>query len=256
MPIGTGLALAIGGAAAAGGSVAGGLIQKSAAEDATNAQVTANRESIAAQKEAADKAIGFAREQAGIARQDLAPFRESQLQALTQLQGLADPNSKFFTQQRDIATQAIQRQLSAQGLLRSNAQADQLGSLEAGLAQNRAQILGGLAGTGAVQSSAGISAGLGQQLAAIQGGYGQQVGSSLQALGQTIAQGRLAQGQALAGAVQGIGGAFQGTLGNYLAANNQQQLFDLLRGAGGGTGVTGLGGGFGGGSYDGRWGRY
>lgn len=248
MPALTTAAIVGGGALAAGGSIAAGAIGASAAGDAADAQTQATRESIAAQREMAEKAAALFREQAGIARDDLAPFRESQLSALQQLAQYADPNSAYYNQERDVGTQAIQRQLAAQGLLRSKKQSDLLTDLELGMQRNRLSTLQSLAGTGAVQSSAGISQGLGQGLANIYGGLGNQVGSGLQQLGQIAGQSRMAQANAWSGALGGFNNAIQGSVGGLLNLNAQkqqllynQQLLKSLTGGGGVGGFTSLG---------------
>ena len=185
----------IGGGVAAAGAVGGALINKGAQVDATNAQVQANRESIAFQREQAEKAAAL-----------LEPFRQVQLGAVGQIQQLTTPGSDLENQQRRVATQAMQRELASQGLLRSGAQARGLGNLELGLAEQRYSRLNQLAGLGAAQGQAGIYQGLGQG-----------IGNSLMQQGQIQAQGALAQGQASAGMFSGVGNVIQGTLGNLVA---------------------------------------
>jgi hypothetical protein len=212
------------------------VIGGNAAKDSASAQLEGTKESIAAQKENTDKAIAFLGQQAAQSRQDLAPFQQAQTQALGQLQSFTDPNSAFYQQQRTAATNAIQRQLAAQGLLRSSAQGGQLQQLELGLGQQRLNIIGGLAGNGAAQSLSSISQGLGQNVAGLYGGLGQGLGSSFMAGGQATAQGILGSAGAAAGGLNAIGNAAQGTLGNFMAYNQQQsQLSQLSRLLGGGS---------------------
>lgn len=251
MSVGIGAAIAIGGGLSAVGGIASGLIGAGAADDAANAQAGATRESIAAQERMAEKAIAAQREQAGIARDDLSPFRASQLKALGGLEQLAEAGNPFEKQQRERATQAIQAQLAAQGLLRSKKQVDLLGNLETDLAsqafQQRAGILSGLAGTGAVQTSAGISQGLGSGIAGTYGALGSGVGSSLQQLGQQIGAGQIGRANAIGGIFSGVNNAFQGTLAGLNAQGMQQQNMDfqnaILSKYGGGGGGFSFGGG-------------
>lgn len=247
MPAFSTIALSVGALASAGSTLAASSAQGDAADRATEAQLQATRESIAAQKEQNARAEALLREFAGQAREDLAPIREAQQRAITGLEGLTDPNSEIYGQQRDQATQAIQRQLAAQGLLRSGQQGNQLQNLELGLAQQRANILGSLAGTGATQATAGISSQLGGGLAGLAQGLGQQIGSSFQQQGQLNANNFIAQGNNTANTIGGIAGAFNGALGGISSAYAGQQQADLLNailgkggGGGGGIGAGGL----------------
>lgn len=199
-----------GGALSAGGSIAGAAIGSSAAGSAADAQLQGTRESITAQKEAAARAEALLREFNGTARADLEPVRSAQTGALTALQGLTDPNNAFYQQQRQVNTQAIQRQLAAQGLLRSRAQGDQLSQLELGLNQQRVGTLQGLAGLGGLQQLSSLSSGLGSNLAGIQGGLGQQIGSAFQQQGQIQAQAGMQSANAWQGGLAGLGNALSG----------------------------------------------
>lgn len=242
MAIGTTAALIGGGAIlGAAGSVASGAMQSSAARSAAEAQLIAQREAIAAQREQSARAEAFMREQAEQARADLQPFRESQLRALGQLEGLADPGSNIYQQQRGAATTAIQRQLAAQGLLRSGRQTAALTDLELGLAMQRQQILGGLAGTGAGQAYAGIAGQLGGQLGANAINFGQQLGTSFQNMGAINANAITGQANAWGNALAGINNAAQGAAGQYVNWTLQNQLLQSLGGGG-----FGMSGGFGG----------
>jgi len=257
----------IGGALGGIGSVAGAAIGSSGAQSAAEAQAAAmlksaeiqraaNRDSIQAQEKAAGKAESFLREQAGIARQDLAPLRAAQTQAIQQLQGLSQEGNPLEVRQRQAATQQIQRQLAAQGLLRSKNQVDLLSGLELGLAEQRTGVLSGLAGLGALQSQANIAQGLGQGLAQIQGGLGAGIGSSFQQLGaqlgqnqmqvgQIFGQNALAQAQALQGGLAGVNNSIQGILQSSLAqkqrASDQEFLTGLVN-KGGLNALSALGG--------------
>lgn len=225
-------AVASGSAAAAG--IAGSIIQADAAKDAASAQLQGQRDAIAAQKEYSQKALDFYRDQAGIARQDLAPLRDAQTDSLGKLRGLTEIGNPMEEVQRKAATQQIQMQLAAQGLLRSKGQSDQLQNLELGLANQRVNILQGLSGLGGLQQSAGIAQDLGAMGANSLSSLGQAIGSSFQNMGAINAQNRMAQGQALAGGINSIGNAFQGFLGNWSALqaqdSNKAFLQDLLNG--------------------------
>lgn len=222
-----GLEAAIGGGILS--NVATGLINSSATGDATAAQLAANDKTLAFQKDQAAKAEKFLREQTALARQDLQPFRDSQLAATQQLQGLADPNSELFQQQRSINTQAIQRQLAAQGLLRSRNQSDLLSNLEIGLNQSRAGILGQLSGMGAAQGQAGIAQGLGGSLNSLYQNTTEGIGSSLQNVGRLQAGGILGQAQALTGMIGGINNSIQGGIGSFMQQQQNQGLLDLYK---------------------------
>lgn len=234
--ISAGAALLIGGGLGAIGSVAGGLIQGNAAGRASDAALVGQREAIAAQEKQAARAEAFMREQAGIARADLQPFRDSQLRAVGQLEGLADPNNQIYQQQRDQATQAVQRQLAAQGLLRSNRQTAGLSEIELGLALQRQQILGNLAGSGAGNAYAGVASNLGTNLGANAQTLGTQLGTSFQNIGQINANRIGAQAGALTGAISGVNNALQGAAGQYINMELQQRLLDSFKGGGAGGG--------------------
>lgn len=222
MSIATSTAI-IGGAVIAGGAtVASGAIASSSASDAEQAQIRAQREAITAQRAESERARQFIREGVTQAREDIQPFREAQLGALQQLQGIADPQGELAQAERGQATQAIQRQLSAQGLLRSRRQVDLLSNLELGLLRRRSDILGGLAGSGAAQQQAQLSAGQGAGLAGITQQFGAQIGSAFQNIGQAQAAGIAGRGQALSGTITGLGNIFGG-VGESLFAQQQQQ---------------------------------
>jgi hypothetical protein len=232
MPIGTTAALLLAGGSAlsAAGSVAGGAMQKGAANDAASASLQGQREALAFQKEQAARQEELFKQYTDQARADLAPLRDAQLGAVSQLQGFADASNPIYQAERDQSTQAIQRQLASQGLLRSKKQSDLLSNLELGLTQQRQSVLGGLAGLGAVESTANLSSGLGSALAGVSGNLSNQVGSGLQQLGQTLAQNNMAQGQINAGMFQGVTGALGqglGSFGNML--QNQQQMAFLQK---------------------------
>lgn len=247
MAVGTTAAL-IGGAALSGGTgIASSLIQQGAINRATDAQVQANQQAIALQEKALDlqnqqseKALAFLQSQSDQARADLQPFRDIQLQATQDLQALADPNSALFQQQRTEGTQAIQRQLAAQGLLRSGAQGDQLGRLETGLAQTRANILGGLSGTGAAGGLASLASGLGQSGAGVLGQQSQNIGSTLAGIsgllagqGQAIGQGAIGGANAIAGGLANVNNNIQSTIAALLQQNQLAQNGTLFGALGG-----------------------
>lgn len=219
----------IAGVIAAGAAVAASKISSDASNAATDASIWGVKQQVNAQETAADKAAAAISGSAQQARQDLAPFRAAQLAALGQAQDLTNINSQFYNGQREVNTMAIQRQLAAQGLLRSKKQSDLLTNLELGLDQQRAQQVNSLANLGAVQQTAQLDQGLGQGLAQIYSNQGQNVGSAFQAIGQISAQGRMAQGQATASALTGIANAAQGTYGNYLGQENQTNQMKLLQ---------------------------
>lgn len=211
-----------------------------ASADSIAAEGSNTDKSIAAQREMTDKAAAALKEQADIARSELAPFRESQLNALNQLNGLGDINNPLYQQQRAVNTQAIQRQLAAQGLLRSKKQSDLLSNLELGLDQQRTGVLQGLAGTGAVQASAQVSQGLGSSLSGLYGNLGANIGSSFQNfgnnlagiyqnMGNTRAQLAMANGQAIGGYASNLNNIVQGTYGNYLSQQQNAQQMALLQ---------------------------
>lgn len=220
----------IGGVLAATGAVGGAAIGAGAAGSAADSQLQGTRESIAAQKEAAAKAEALLREFNTQSRSDLAPVRDAQVSAINQLQGLGDANNPIYQQQRTLSTQAIQRQLAAQGLLRSRAQGDQLSQLELGLNQQRQNVLGGLAGLGAVQQLSSGSQNLGANLAGLQQGLGQQIGSAFQQQGQIGAQSIMQQANAWQGGLAGLGNSLNG------AINPQPTLANILQQFQGGGG--------------------
>jgi len=213
--IGTAAAIGIAGIGAAG-SVAGGLINKSATDKATSAQVQAQREAMAFQEQQAKRAEEILKEQAAIARKDLEPFREVEISSLRDLRDLTDPNNALAVQERELATKHLQRQLAAQGLLRSRKQTRGLADIEMGLASQRAQRLGMLSNMGASQQAANISQNLGGGLASLYNNLGSQVGSGFQNMGNSVAQGHMAGAQATTGAISGVGNAISGLSGSLL----------------------------------------
>lgn len=217
------------------------------AADATRDGIRSNealvREGIAAQKEAAANAQAYLEKQNAQARQDLEPFRQAQLGALSQIQGLATAGNPAEVAQRQYATQQIQQQLAAQGLLRSKNQSDLLGNLELGFAEQRNNLLGQLMGIGAVQQGSALASGLGQSVAGLQGGLGAQLGSSFGQLGQSTLGGMsqvgsiygnagMASGQAwgnaVTGTASGLSNLYQGYKQNQINKQNQQYQQNLL----------------------------
>jgi len=245
-----------------------------AQRDGMTSQERIAREGMAAQKEQAATAQAFLEKQSAQARADLEPFRQSQVSALGKLQGLSEAGNPFEGQQRQVATQQIQQQLAAQGLLRSKNQTDLLSNLEMGLAQqnyqNRVGLLGSLSGTGAAQSMAGIATGLGQGVAGLQGNLGAQLGSSFGQLGGAVGAGMANIGQIYgnagiasagylaSGATQtanNLSGLYQSFQQNKANQNNmayQQNLLNRMypaqTSAGGSSGSSGGGGGYSGAS--------
>lgn len=254
---------AIGGGLAAVGTIGGAAISSGASKEAANTAAAAQekalqtqerlaRESIAAQTKFGQKALDAYTAQYNQSRADLQPFQQAQLAALQQAQGLTDANNPIYQQRRQQVTQAIQRQLAAQGLLRSKNQLDLLTGAELGLEEQRIGQINALANLGAVQAGAAGAQQYGQGLASLYSGQGQQIGSTLSGLagmqGQGIAQigqiyGNAAaqQGQIWAGALQGVGNIAQGTYGNMLAYQQFQQnqkLVDRLTGGGAALGAN------------------
>jgi hypothetical protein len=217
------------------------------------AQERMAREGIAFQKEQAGRSENLLREFAGKADAQLKPFQDAQLGALGQAVGLTDPNNPIYQQQRTANTQAIQRQLAAQGLLRSKNQVDLLSGLELGLNQQRGNQINSLLGLGSVQQGAANTQSLGGGLASIASNLGANVGSSfgnlgaanansLASMGQAQAQGIMARGNALAQGISGFGNAIQGTIGNFQGIKQREQDMLFLKSLlGGGGGQSGLG---------------
>lgn len=234
MSIGVAGFVALGsGALAAGGAIAGGEAARGGAVAAGQAQLQAQRESIAAQTRQSEEALKFLREQAAISREELAPLREIQVGALEQLRGLATPGSPLEQAQRTQATTQIQRQLAAQGLLRSGTQVQGLTNLELGLAQQRQNILAGLAGTGGAQGLAGIAGQLGAGQAQIATGLGQQIGTSLGQQGRILGQQALGGAAATQAQIGGVTSALGATLGAFAPPSQFQQALISALGGGG-----------------------
>lgn len=259
--VGTAAATLIAGGLAAGGAVTGAAIGADAAGDATDASVRAQRDAMAMQERLAREGMTFQKGEAdrgerllrefyAQSQAQLKPFQDAQLGALGQAVGLTDPNNPIYQQQRGQMTEQIQRQLAAQGLLRSKNQVDLLSNLELGLGQQRSNQINSLLGLGAVQQGAANTQNLGGGLAQIAQNLGSNVGSSFGALGsananslasigQTFAQGRLAQGNALSQGIQGFGNAIQGTIGNFQGLQQREQDMLFLKSLIGGAGAPG-----------------
>lgn len=215
--------LAIGLGVAGAASVASAGIQAGAAGAAAEENAKATNQSIAFQKEQAAKSEALQREFYNQSRADLEPLRNAQTGALSQLSGLGDINNPLYQQQRQVNTEAIQRQLAAQGLLRSRAQGDQLSQLELGLNQQRIGTLQGLAGLGGLQQTASLAGNVGQGLAGLYQGLGQQVGSAFQQQGQVNAQSRMAQGQAIGQGLSSLGNLASNFIGSNEALKRAEQ---------------------------------
>jgi hypothetical protein len=209
MPALTTISLATAGLGAAG-ALGSAAIGAGAAGGAADAQKRSQDEMIAFQKEQQQKALEF-----------LAPFRNAGVAATEKLAGLAEPGSELERLTRDQSTEAIQRQLAAQGLLRSTAQGDQLSNLEVGLAQNRAAILQALSGQGA-NAAAGQASSLGN--------FGQLIGAGMQASGQAQAQGILGGAQAAMGGISGLNNVIQNTVSSIASQEQAKQLMEALTG--------------------------
>lgn len=255
----------IAGGLAAAGSIGGAAIGANAAGSATDKSVNAQREGMASQERLAREGMAYQERQAGQSNQllrdfygqaqtQLKPFQDAQLGALGQAVGLTDPNNPVYQQQRDVNTQAIQRQLAAQGLLRSKNQVDLLSNLELGLNQQRVGQINSLMGLGAVQQGAQNTMGLGGGLANIASQLGANVGSSfsqmgannansLAQIGQTQAQGIMANANAWGGALSGLGNIAQGTIGNIQGIGQRKEDREWLSGLiGGGANPQSLAG--------------
>lgn len=246
--------------------ISGAVISSNASKDSAEKQLTAQEKAQLAQQQFAEKAMA-AQERYGNqaigaytraydqSRKDLQPFMQSQLAALGKANELTDPNNPAYQAQRAQMTQQIQRQLAAQGLLRSKNQVDLLSNLELGLEQQRIGQINALANTGATQQGAALAQQFGGGLANAYQGIGQSIGSTLSGLGGAQAQGlanvgnilgqqSLQQGQIWGGLTTQLGNTAQGTYGNYVAQQNQAQQMALLAKLMGGAGGAG-GAGFG-----------
>lgn len=201
----------------AGASLIGAGKQADAAEKATAAQLEAHREGLAFQKQTADRAFGLFEK----SRADFEPFRLAQLRAMGALEGLTDPNSPVYAAERKSLYDPIQKELNAQGLLRSGAQGAALGNVELGLSQKRAQILSMLAGTGAGATALSAGQNQGQQLL----GTGERVGSSIAQTGAIQGQGFLNSANAFSQGLAGVNNAFQGGVGNAIQLAMLSRLF-------------------------------
>jgi len=193
------------GAMSAMGARAAGKAQSAAARRGIDAQVQANRESI-----------DFQKEQFGLQRKLMAPFREAGLVGLEQMMalgGMAGPEAEAEAL-RNIAEgekfrfyedQAVQGQLagaSATGGLRG-------GDTQRALAEIRPNLLNSLVneryGRLAGLASAGQSAAAGEGTGAM--ALGANVGQTLLNRGNAIAQGEATMGAARAGQSLGTFGA-------------------------------------------------
>lgn len=200
-------AAVVGGIAAAGG-IASAVISSNAASSAADQQAQGLREQMAFQERENRRAEAL-----------LAPFRAIQLDAAGKLRGLTEFGNPAEEMERRAMTQAIQRKLAAQGLLRSGSQGKHLTDLEIGLSNRRANILAALSGAGG--GAAGQTAGM-----ITEGGA--RVGQGFGQIGSTIGAGTIARGNAASGGISSVNNAAQGALGNYF----QLQLLNKL-GSGG-----------------------
>jgi hypothetical protein len=217
----------VGGGAALGSAAIGAI----GAGNAASAQERATRDSLKMQQRMAREGMAYAERQAELSRKELAPFRELQLRALGQVSELSDPNSALARAERSRATEAVQRQLAAQGLLRSRAQGDSLANMELGFASENFNRQNALAGIGAAQGIAAGYQGLGQQGLSSYSNLGQSIGQTIQAGGAGQAQAYMAGANAIQGGFQIANNSFQSILG-------ASQLNKLLAGSGGGGGYS------------------
>ena len=176
--------------------------QREALDKSLAAQKEAQQRAIAEYRAGTDRGVNAINQGFAQGRTDLAPLRDAQAYGVDQIRAqlgeVSDPNNPLYNQQRDVATQALQRQLAAQGLLRSKSQVDLLGNLELGLAQQRAQqrsqLAGYLGGLGAIERSAGLSAQQGLSTGNLYAGLGNTLGGLESQYGNIYAQGQLAYG--------------------------------------------------------------
>jgi|GEM_PF-6892766 len=218
-----------------------------AQRDALRSNETLTREGIASQKEQSEKALAYLERQSAQSRTDLEPFRNAQLGALSQLDALSQQGNPFEAQQRQVATQQIQQQLAAQGLLRSKSQVDLLSNLELGINEQnynrRTNLLSMLAGTGGAQQNSSQAIGVGQTGAGVYTGLGAQLGSSFGNLaaqqmagignvGQIIGNGQMQSANQLAAGVTGtisnLGSMFMGYQQNKAAKQNNDRQYELM----------------------------
>jgi len=234
------VAVAIGAGAviAAGGAIAGGVIQSRSIDDAQTRQLAFDQRALDAQTAAGQQArqdqMPFA--QAGMGGvAGLGQFQDAGTDALAQqraLAGLDGPeaqqaaiqmlqNGPQFQSMLDAGNNNILQNASATGGLRGGNTQAALGMLAPSildqLISQQFSRLGGLAGAG--QGAASNIAGLGQGAAAGQAAQGVQTGqlqgNVLGQMGASAAGAALAQGQAASGAVQGTAKAVSGGLGTF-----------------------------------------
>ncbi len=213
--VGAWVAVAIGGAAVAGGvtSYISGKQQANATQNASEIQLQMSREAIAAQEKYANKAFGIYQTQADKAAALLKPFADISLQSL-------DPNSAYSQQESAAYQRVLAANLSARGLTASGTEIAGLSDFALGRAGQRQNIA-----FGGLQGLAGTYQGVGQAGLGTYGNLGQNVGSTLFNTGSQQAGYSLAAGQAQAQGLVGIGNAFQTGLAGYgQYQQNQQQM--------------------------------
>lgn len=220
--MGTGLAIA-GGASllGAGANLIAAGDQAGATERATNASLGFQREALDFQRTNADRSYNFLTSELEKERQRSEPLRQIQLRALSGLEALTDPNSAAAEAERAVGTKAIQRTLSAQGMVRSGAQGAGLAALETGLARNRQTMLQALAGINPADNSTALVGAIGNNFA----NTGSLVGSSLNNMGSTVASGMTSAAQARASGLSGLNNSLQTGVGNAFQLMLMSRLF-------------------------------
>lgn len=245
--MGVATSIIAGSALAAAAGLGGAAIQADSAGDARNAQLRGQLEAIKAQRALTEKGYGIfrnesnrarslLRQETDRARKDLQPLRDLGLKNLRRLDASIDPNSAEAQAERSAFQRVLSQNLAARGLTGSGAEIAGLGDFELGLARERrntASFLGGL-GNNAIQTQAGLRAGLGQQFGNIlqnlgQGGgslfsnLGANIGNTITGTAQNVAQTHLAGGQALAQGLATAGNAAQIGIGGLAGLGVQQQ---------------------------------
>ena len=240
MAIGTGTAILGAAALGAGGAYLQSQSNKQAAQtqaqgakQAAQSQAQAAEQASQAQLQAAREAQQFQREMFESGQQQMRPFIRAGQDAVGQLSGLTDPamqaqmfdqiaQGPVFAQQAEQAEQAMLRNASATGGLRTGQANVALGQvapqIQQGLYQQQVGQLQGLAGMGmgAAQSAAGFGqqAGSGMANVAMQSGMGQGNISMQTGANQAAAAQQAAMAQAQMQQAQGqIGSDLLGDLG-------------------------------------------
>ena len=206
-------------------SIFSGGQQRRASQAAVEAQLQGTRESIAAQREAADRAFGIFTEQSQAARDQLQPLVDLGVRNIQRAEDFLDPNSELSQQERSVFQRNLANTLSARGLTASGTELAGLAEFDVGLGGQRRNLALNLAslGSGAIQQGAGITQGVGQAGMNIFSNLGQGTAQAFQAGGAAQAQGALQQGQINAQTIAGLNNAFQTAAGGLIGLNQQQQ---------------------------------